>query len=233
MASQPNIIYGKSPTSPCQIPFGVSGRCQAQPGVIKRGVSLTLDFVKSCLSFAKQPPSPPEGLLPAGVLAPLFLEDGEVKLLFTQRTMNLKDHQGQISFPGGVRDRGDADLLATALRETEEEIGLKPEKVEILGTLDPVATVTGYWINPFVGLIPYPYDFHLNRHEVKLLLIFPLAAFLTPERWSTGSYSYKDRTVQVCCWKYEGTVIWGATARMLLDFLGRLGECPLSQECAD
>jgi 8-oxo-dGTP pyrophosphatase MutT (NUDIX family) len=196
-------------------------------------VALTLDYVKSCLSIEGRSRAAPEGLLPAAVLAPIFLLEGELSLLFTQRTMNLKDHQGQISFPGGVRDSVDPDLLATALRETEEEIGLKPEGVEILGTLNPVATVTGYWVNPFVALIPYPYDFRLNHREVHRLLMFPLAAFCVPERWNAGPYLYKDRTVQVCCWKYQDTVIWGATARMLLDLLDRLGEHPLSRRCED
>ena len=194
---------------------------------------LTLDYLRSRLSLGNPQMAAPEGLLPAAVLAPVFEVGGEVSLLFTQRTMSLRDHQGQISFPGGVRDPEDPDLLTTALRETEEEIGLKPEGVEILGTLNPVATVTGYWINPFVALTPYPYDFRLNHREVKHLLVFPVAAFCAPERWSTGPYQYKEQTVQVCCWKYDGTVIWGATARMLLDFLGRLGEYPLSHQCVD
>jgi 8-oxo-dGTP pyrophosphatase MutT (NUDIX family) len=196
-------------------------------------VPLTLDYLKSCLALEDHSRPVPEGLSPAAVLAPVFLAEGEVSLLFTQRTMHLKDHQGQISFPGGVRERGDPNLLATALRETEEEIGLNPDGIEILGTLAPVATVTGYWVNPFVAVIPYPYDFRLNRHEVQRLLIFPLTAFCAPERWNTGPYLYKDRTVQVCCWKYQDTVIWGATARMLLDLLGRLGEHPLSRQCED
>jgi 8-oxo-dGTP pyrophosphatase MutT (NUDIX family) len=196
-------------------------------------VSLTLDYVRSRLSLKGNSSPAPEGLLPAGVLAPVFMAEGELHLLFTQRTMHLKDHQGQISFPGGVQDPGDPDLLATALRETEEEIGLKPAEAEVLGTLDPVDTTTGYWINPFVGVIPYPYDFRINHHEVNRLLIFPLAAFCVPERWSSGPYLNKGRTVQVCCWKYQETVIWGATARMLLDFLDRLGVHPLSHQCVD
>ena len=191
---------------------------------------LTLDYVKSRLSLGERSPTPPQGLLPAGVLAPVFLADGEVSLLFTQRTMHLKDHQGQISFPGGVRDEGDPDLLTTALRETQEEIGLSPERVEVLGVLDPVSTVTGYWINPFVALIPYPYDFRLNHHEVHRLLIFPLAALCEPERWNAGPYTYKNQTMQVYCWQYQDTVIWGATARMLLDFLSRLGRNPLPRQ---
>ncbi len=196
-------------------------------------MSLTLDYVRSRLSLQSSSSPAPGGLLPAGVLAPVFLAAGVVSLLFTQRTMNLKDHQGQISFPGGVQDPGDRDLLATALRETEEEIGLKPAEAEVLGTLNPVSTTTGYFINPFVAVIPYPYDFHINRQEVNRLLMFPLAAFCVPERWSSGPYQYKDQIVQVCCWKYQGTVIWGATARMLLDFLDRLGVHPLSHQCID
>lgn len=177
--------------------------------------------------------APSEGLLPAAVLTPVFEAEGEMSLLFTQRTMSLRDHQGQISFPGGVQESGDPDLLATALRETEEEIGLPSEVVHILGNLEPVPTVTGYWINPFVALIPHPYDFRLNHHEVLHLLEFPLTAFCAPERWSSKFYRHKDQVVQVCCWKYGGTVIWGATARILLDLLGRLGEYPLSYECED
>lgn len=196
-------------------------------------MTLTLEYLKSCLSCRDYASPPPEGLLPAAVLVPVFEAEGLVSLLFTQRTMCLRDHQGQISFPGGVRDPEDPDLMATALRETEEEIGLKPETVEVLGNLEPVATVTGYWINPFVALIPYPYNFRLNHHEVRHLLVFPLAAFCAPERWSTGPYRYGDQTVQVCCWKHGGTVIWGATARILLDLLSCGGEYPLSPPCKD
>ncbi len=196
-------------------------------------MTLTLDYVKSCLSLEKSFPPAPAGLLPAAVLVPIFLADGEPTLLFTQRTMNLKDHQGQISFPGGVRESTDPDLLATALRESEEEIGLDPAQAAVWGTLSPVATVTGYWVTPFVALIPCPYDFRLNRHEVQRLLMFPLAAFTDPARWNAGPYLYKDRTVQVCCWKYQDTVIWGATARMLIDLLARLGEHPLPSRCED
>lgn len=195
--------------------------------------SPTLILIKERLSHAETPPVAPPGLLPAGVLAPLFLAEGELHLLFTQRTFTLKDHQGQISFPGGVQDPQDPDLLTTALRETEEEIGLRPEVVEVLGTLNPVATVTGYWIAPFAGLIPYPYDFRPNPLEVRRLLTYPVKEFFPPERWHTGDYTYKGRVVRVCCWRLGDTTIWGATARMLLDFLARLGENPLEISCLD
>jgi 8-oxo-dGTP pyrophosphatase MutT (NUDIX family) len=190
-------------------------------------VPLTLDFLKSRLSLVDRCLVAPAGLVPAGVLAPVFEAAGELRMLFTQRTMHLKDHQGQISFPGGVRDEGDHDLLATALRETEEEIGLPAAVVEILGDLTPVSTTTGYWIHPFVALIPHPYDFRLNHHEVRRLLTFPVADFSRPERWSAGPYTCRGRTFQVFCWKYQETVIWGATARMMLDFLHRLEVHPV------
>jgi 8-oxo-dGTP pyrophosphatase MutT (NUDIX family) len=190
----------------------------------------TLHLLKDRFSLNPDPQAAPPDLQPAGVLAPLFLVDAELHLLFTQRTMTVRDHRGQISFPGGVLSPGDPHLLATALRETQEEIGLAPEKVEVLGSLKPLATVTGYWVTAFVGLIPYPYDFLLNSGEVQRLLLLPLEGFCDPRRWNSGDYTYKGRIVRVCCWKQQQTVIWGATARLLLDLLARLGENPFPGE---
>jgi len=189
-------------------------------------IRFSLHLLKDRLSLNPAPQAAPPDLQPAGVLAPLFFVGPELHLLFTQRTMTVRDHRGQISFPGGVLSSQDPHLLATALREAREEIGLAPEEVEILGSINPVATVTGYWVTAFVGLIPYPYDFILNTREVKRLLLLPLEGFCHPGRWNSGEYTYNGRTVHVCCWKHQGTVIWGATARLLLDLLARLGENP-------
>jgi len=189
---------------------------------------LSLAFIRSRLTLTPPPPAPGPDLAPAGVLVPLFEAGGELKLLFTQRTLTVKDHRGQISFPGGVRDQGDPDLLATALRETAEEIGLEPEAAEILGVLPPVATVTGYWIVPYVVAIPHPYDFHPNPREVERLIFLPWAGFCDPGRWSSGPYTYRGRETRVCCWRGEETLIWGATARILLELLHLLGEHPLA-----
>ena len=174
-----------------------------------------------------EPPAPAPGLVPAGVLVPVFVKAGELHLLFTQRTLTVRDHRGQVSFPGGVRDPGDPDLLATALRETEEEIGLDPGAVEVLGGLKPVATITGYAITAFVGLIPHPYEFRPNPREVERLLWLPLEGFIPPERWSSGTYHFQGRTTRVCCWRLNQEVVWGATARILLNLLAQLGQHPI------
>jgi 8-oxo-dGTP pyrophosphatase MutT (NUDIX family) len=190
-------------------------------------VRLSPDLIKSRFCLDATEPAPAPGLLPAGVLVPLFFADGEPQMLLTQRTWNLKDHRGQIAFPGGVRDPEDPHLLATAIRETQEEIGLNPEAVEVLGSLEPVSTVTGYWINPYPALIPYPYKFTPNRREVKRLIFVRLEEFLDPPRWSTRLYEFKGQRVWVCYFQYGKTLIWGATARIILEFLTRLGENPL------
>jgi 8-oxo-dGTP pyrophosphatase MutT (NUDIX family) len=173
------------------------------------------------------PPAPEPGLVPAGVLVPLFVQGEELRVLFTQRTLLVKDHRGQIAFPGGVRDPEDSTLLATALRETFEEIGLAPNAVEVLGLLAGVATITGYHITPFVGLIPHPYDFKPSPQEVKRLLALPVADFYPPERWSSGPYIFRGRTTRVCYWQNGEEVVWGATARILLTLLAHLGVHPI------
>jgi len=193
----------------------------------------TLGRLKDSLTLELTGPSPAPDLVPAGVLVPLFLKTEELQVLFTQRTLMVKDHRGQIAFPGGVRDPEDPHLLATALRETEEEIGLAPEAVEVLGTLPSTTTITGYHITPFVGLIPHPYDFHPSPREVKRLLIWPVAEFFAPERWTSGPYTFQGRTTRVCYWQNGQEVVWGATARILLTLLTHLGVFPLGGDHDD
>ena len=183
--------------------------------------------LKDQLPLDLAPATPSADLVSAGVLVPLFVQEEELCVLFTQRTLMVKDHRGQIAFPGGVRDPEDPHLLATALRETFEEIGLAPEAVEVLGSLAGVATITGYHIFPFVGLVPHPYNFKPNPREVKRLLVLPVADFYPPERWSSGPYLFQGRTTRVCYWQNDEEVVWGATARILLNLLAHLGVHPI------
>jgi 8-oxo-dGTP pyrophosphatase MutT (NUDIX family) len=197
--------------------------------VVKRDMlSSILARLKDHLPQEPAPPDPAPDLTPAGVLAPLFVKEAEVQVLFTQRTLTVKDHRGQIAFPGGVRDPEDLNLLATALRETEEEIGLASEAVEVLGRLPAIATITGYHITPFVGLIPHPYDFRPSPREVKRLLDFPLTGFFPPARWRAGPYTFQGRVTRVCYWHNGREVVWGATARILLNLLACLGVHPIA-----
>jgi 8-oxo-dGTP pyrophosphatase MutT (NUDIX family) len=162
----------------------------------------------------------------AAVLIPLLEDRGEYKILFTKRTHLVDAHKGQISFPGGRVDKEDPSEEVTALREAEEEIGLKREDVELLGRLDDAFTlVSNFTVHPFVGLIPYPYDFRLNAEEVDRILLVPFSRFLPsgvadrvmPIRWEGG-------VVDSLSYSCEGEVIWGATARIMKDFVEVLGD---------
>jgi 8-oxo-dGTP pyrophosphatase MutT (NUDIX family) len=147
-----------------------------------------------------------DNLTPAGVLMPLFIQDGSLHILFTKRTEKVDHHKGQISFPGGVFQAQDRNVLITALREAEEEIGLKEKDVEVLGELDDTATITQFRITPFVGVFPYPYPFKLNSREVDRLILAPVSLL-------------KDRPNQGPIFEVQEDVIWGATARILKEFL--------------
>ena len=158
-------------------------------------------------------------LRPAAVLAPFYSEPGGLSLIFTKRTDHLDHHSGQISFPGGRRDREDETSLATALRETHEEIGVKPEDIEVWGRLNQEATITRFSVAPYVGLVPYPYDFKLNTHEVERLIIVPLIHLLEPENFEIEFFPWEDKQYKTYRYSYKGDVIWGATARMVHNLL--------------
>lgn len=161
-----------------------------------------------------------ENLKSSAVLIPLFYHQGELHVLFTQRTEEVNFHKGQVCFPGGAREPSDASLLQTALREAEEEIGLKAEAVEILGELDDGRTVTSnYLICPFVVFIPYPYPFKIDRKEVKQVFSVPLSALMDKANFKQDYYTFDGSSILVYSYQYEGNVIWGATAMILKQFL--------------
>jgi 8-oxo-dGTP pyrophosphatase MutT (NUDIX family) len=157
----------------------------------------------------------------SAVLVPLFIAGGAVHVVFTERRHDLRRHPGEISFPGGRRDPGDETLVETALREACEEIGLPPEAVSVAGALEPVGTfVTNYAIYPFVGLIEPGMEWVLGETEVAQVLelsIDTLVASAGERRMVRRGMAFKTHTYEV-----DGHLIWGATARILNDLLGRL-----------
>ena len=150
----------------------------------------------------------------AAVLIPLFKAESEYRVLFTKRTDTVEAHKGQISFPGGRIEQEDGSPLETALREADEEIGLSRKDVTVLGQMDDARTVSSnYIVHPFVGLIPYPYEFKTSVREVRALLEVPFQAFLSGD--SSGEIHpvvYEGVTYQTLAYRYRGEVIWGATA---------------------
>ncbi len=152
----------------------------------------------------------------AAVLIPLFYKEGHIHILFTQRSEQVIHHKGQICFPGGRYQSSDVTLLQTALRETEEEIGLTAKDVEVLGELDDSSTITSrYIISPFVALIPYPYSFKPNHNEIKQIFSIPISE-LTNEIHIQQLYPNSDKQCPFSYYyHYKEHIIWGVTARIL------------------
>lgn len=157
-------------------------------------------------------------LLPAAVLVPLFHKEGETHILLTKRTDKVEHHKGQISFPGGAFHYEDLDCLTTALRETEEEIGIEMDTVEVLGELDHMVTLSNFRICPFVGIIPYPYPFKLSAFEVERLIELPLDYLLNQAELKEGPVAFEGQSAVNLSLEYQGDIIWGATARILRNF---------------
>ncbi len=161
-------------------------------------------------------------LTPAAVLVPIDFSSGSPHLLLTQRTENVETHKGQIAFPGGMIDSGDGGYLDAALRETEEELGIGPDRIETLGVLDDLDTPTGFIITPVVGLLSAPYVLRANPDEVADVFTVPLSFFFTPDAAKLSFREIQGRRREVWTFLYEDRVIWGATAaiiRNLLEFL--------------
>jgi 8-oxo-dGTP pyrophosphatase MutT (NUDIX family) len=155
---------------------------------------------------------------PASVLVPIVQRPQELSVLFTRRTANLRDHSGQISFPGGRAEPHDASPEATALREAEEEIGLDPQRVEVLGKLSDYHTRTDYRVTPVVGLVATGFELRLDAREVDEVFEVPLSFLLDPAHHERHWREFQGRRLHYFAIPYRDYYIWGATAGMLVNF---------------
>ena len=158
----------------------------------------------------------------AAVLVPLVWHDEEWHLLYTRRTDTVESHKGQVSFPGGACDEGETMPEETALREAEEEIGLNPNEVKVLGRLANLITITYFRVTPVIGVVKWPAVFRVGEHEVARIFTIPLGWLSNPSnRWQ---FEMHGRTRSLIAFHpYDGELLWGATARMTVDFLNVLG----------
>lgn len=200
-------------------------------------MSITTSLLRERLADTSKPSDPldvvvprgtytwPEGMLeriastltPAGVLVPIRRYDDGPRVLLTQRSAELKRHAGQVSFPGGRMDENDPDIEATALRETREEIGLDPARVEVLGRLSDYHTRTDFRVTPVVALVAPPFELRLDAHEVDEAFEVPLAFVLDPANHQRHQREFQGRTVPFYAIPYRDYYIWGATAGMLIN----------------
>ncbi|MDP9237740.1 MAG: CoA pyrophosphatase [Chloroflexota bacterium] len=162
----------------------------------------------------------------AAVLLPLYDAGGETHVLFTRRSELVEHHKGQISFPGGAFDATDGDLAFTAVRETWEEIGVAQDHVEILGQLDEMITISNFLVRPFVGRITQagPYPFVPAEVEVAEILEVPLSHLRDEANLEAEPRIFQGRTIIAWSYRWRDHLIWGATARILKQFLDLLEE---------
>ena len=162
----------------------------------------------------------------AAVLVPLVFRAEGLNVLLTQRTAHLNDHPSQISFPGGRVENTDKDRIETALRETEEEIGLARERIEIIGALPDHEMPSGFRITPVVGWIVPPFESRLDPFEVSDVFEVPLSFFLYSANYQRRHYRFNGRDRDYLATPYGGRYIWGATAAMLYSFFRQLMDEP-------
>ncbi len=190
----------------------------------------TLDFVKQALDRRVNYTVSDTTLMPAAVMLLLYPKDGEYCILLNKRSQEVEHHKGEISFPGGVRDPEDRDFLDTALRETEEEMGISRDDVTVLGQLDDVVTRTNFGVRVFIGTIPYPYAFKPSAAEIAEVIEAPISALMNPDnlRYETRVVDGKLSTAH--SYAYQEHLVFGATAKILQQFLEIVEDGPMKEE---
>jgi 8-oxo-dGTP pyrophosphatase MutT (NUDIX family) len=202
-------------------------------------VSITDEHLRERLAGTRKPLDPldvvvprgtyswPAGMLekiastlkPAGVLIPVRQHETGLSVLLTQRSADLKHHAGQVSFPGGRMEESDADIEATALRETCEEVGISEDAVAIIGYLETMPTVTGYAVTPVVGLVDGGVNLTIDRTEVEFAFEVPLPFLLDPANHRLVHREWQGLSFSMVEFHFDGKRIWGATAQMLMRFI--------------
>ncbi|PCH86051.1 MAG: CoA pyrophosphatase [Piscirickettsiaceae bacterium] len=160
-----------------------------------------------------------DGLRNAAVLVPLVMRD-EWHVILTKRTDHLHHHPGQVSFPGGRADAIDVSPIDTALRETEEEIGVQADLVEVVGVIEPLITVTDFSVTPLVGFVDPAYELDIDAFEVAEVFEVPLSLLLDLSKYERKEILWQGKNRYFWEVKYDGHQIWGATAAMLYTFAG-------------
>lgn len=194
-------------------------------------MNLTEDYISQKLHAAEQnapasdgyaeiPVKPGTRLKDAAVLVPLTYVIDEWHLLFTRRTDRVESHKGQVSFPGGASDDGET-AEQTALREAQEEIGMQTANVRVLGRLSKLITISNYRVSPIVGVIPFPYAFKVEGFEVERVFTIPLAWLANRNNYWEFSLRESERSL-IAYHPFDGELLWGATARMTVNFLKAL-----------
>lgn len=192
------------------------------------GISLTADQIKTLL-FQRDAPHTIKPIYGAGkhaaVLVPLIHQQNGWQVLFTRRSDSVNDHKGQVSFPGGSIEHSDSSPVTAALREANEEIGLKPEHIHVLGELPPHESVTGYIIFPVVAKIEWPVILNINSKEVSRVFTIPLDWLVQKENYEIRDWlsPFGLRHGVVFFRPYDGEQLWGISARIMLDLLEKLG----------
>lgn len=158
----------------------------------------------------------------AAVLVPLVHRGDVLSILFTRRNEHLRQHAGQISLPGGGVEAGDADVVAAALRETDEETGIASAQVDVFGYLDCFDTVSGYCVTPVAGFVDGDYSVRLHAEEVEEVFEVPFAFILDPDNLRRERILWRGRERDIFAFEWEGRRIWGATAAILKNLLDRL-----------
>jgi len=163
--------------------------------------------------------------VPAAVLIPIYFKDDQAYLLFTKRSNFVEHHKGQVSFPGGRKDKEDENLEITALRETEEEVGICRSDIRLAGRTDRFLTNTYFMVTPFTGFFDYPYNFTVSEAEIERLIEVPLIHLLEDKHFEVKPFKKDGHTWMVHYYRYGTDVIWGVTGFLLSNFLSIVFGC--------